>query len=323
MLRSSIVCAMVVLSCTVVRSGPFAPQVGQPGSTAIAARDPSFVEWASSVRSLVRGPENIANPGLGLASFGTAGNALGPSDAAADFQGVVSLGDGGQITLGFDEPIRNGPGPDFAVFENGFVSGSLAFLELGFVEVSNDGMNFFRFDATSDTQTTTQVGSFGLLDATNLNNLAGKYVAGFGTPFDLQELAGRSPLLDVNDVRYVRIVDVVGSINPLFASYDSLGNIVNDPWPTASSSSGFDMDAVGVINGVPEPSTITLTALAVFLILHRWAILSANRQKKPRRPERADRRNGLPRRRPSTHAARPNDSSRLLAPPAPNRHQQN
>src|SRR5207249_2137736 len=126
-----------------------------------------------------------------------------------NFQGVVSLGDGGQITLGFDKPIRNGSGADFAVFENGFASGSLAFLELGFVEVSSDGMNFFRFDATSNTQTTTQVASFGLLDATNLNNLGGKYVAGFGTPFDLQELAGRSPFLDVNDVRFVRIVDVV------------------------------------------------------------------------------------------------------------------
>lgn len=273
---SSIVCAAVVLSCAVVRSGPFAPQAGQPGSTAIAGNDPRFVEWASSVQSLVRGPQNIANPSLGLASFGTPGNALGPSDAATNFSGVVSLGDGGQITLGFDKPIRNGPGPDFAVFENGFASGSLAFLELGFVEVSSDGTNFFRFDATSDTPSTTQVGSFGLLDATNLNNLAGKYVAGFGTPFDLEELAGRSPLLDVNDVRFVRIVDVVGSINPLYAIFDSLGNIVNDPWPTASSSSGFDLDAVGAINVVPEPSGATLMAMPMVLV----ALAAARRLKR-------------------------------------------
>jgi len=270
---SSIVCAVVVLSCAVVRSGPFAPQAGQPDSTAIAGNDPRFVEWASSVQSLVRGPQNIANPSLGLASFGTPGNALGPSDAATNFSGVVSLGDGGQITLGFDKPIRNGTGPDFAVFENGFASGSLAFLELGFVEVSSDGTNFFRFDATSDTPTASQVASFGLLDATNLNNLAGKYIAGFGTPFDLEELAGRSPLLDVDDVRFVRIVDVVGSINPLYATNDSFGNIVNDPWPTASSSSGFDLDAVGAINVVPEPSGATLmampTLLVVFAVAHR------------------------------------------------------
>ncbi|HKD36990.1 MAG TPA: PEP-CTERM sorting domain-containing protein [Pirellulales bacterium] len=250
-----------------VYAGPFAPQAGQPGSTAIAAGDPRFVEWASSVINLTRGPQNIANPSLGLASFGASTNALGPSDAATNFSGVVSLGDGGQITLGFSQPIRNGAGPDFAVFENGFASGNLAFLELGFVEVSSDGVNFFRFPATSLTQTTTQIGTFGLLDATNLDNLAGKYVAGFGTPFDLDQLASVSSLLDVNNVNYVRIVDAVGSIDPLFATHDSPGNMVNDPWPTPSASSGFDLDAVGVINSVPEPSSWALVIIGGVLIL--------------------------------------------------------
>jgi hypothetical protein len=252
-------------TCTLALAGPFAPPAGQPGSTAIAAADPRFVEWGNSVASLTRGPQYISNPSLGLASFGVPGNALGPSDAATNFAGVVSLGDGGQITLGFSQPIRDGAGPDFAVFENGFASGDLAFLELGFVEVSSDGADFFRFPATSDTQTTTQVASFGLLDATNLNNLAGKYVAGFGTPFDLAELAGVSPLLDVNDIGFVRIVDVVGSIDPHYATHDSVGNIVNDPWPTTGTSSGFDLDAVGVINAVPEPSGAAIT-IGVFLM---------------------------------------------------------
>jgi hypothetical protein len=31
-------------------------------------------------------------------------------------------------------------------------------------------------------------------------------------------------------------------------SRDSKGNIINDPWPTNFASSGFDLDAVGVIN---------------------------------------------------------------------------
>ncbi len=255
-----------LIVCTIARGGPFAPQSGQPGSTAIAAGDPRFVEWASTVVGLTRGPQNIANPSVGLASFGSSANVLGPSNST-----VLSLGDGGQITLGFPQPIRNGAGPDFAVFENGFTSGSLAFLELGFVEVSSNGTDFFRFPAVSDTQTATQVGSFGLLDATNLDNLAGKYVAGFGTPFDLDRLAGASPLLDVNNVNFVRIVDAVGSIDPQFASHDSLGNIVNDPWPTASASSGFDLDAVGVINAVPEPNTIALAAAAAAMVCAiRW-----------------------------------------------------
>jgi hypothetical protein len=265
------VSAISIGTCSLALAGPFAPQAGQPGSTAIAASDPRFVEWANTVVSLTRGPQNISNSSLGLASFGTPANALGPSDAATNSAGVVSLGDGGQITLGFAQPIRDGAGPDFAVFENGFASGGLAFLELGFVEVSSDGTNFFRFPATSDTQTTTQVASFGLLDATNLNNLAGKYVAGFGTPFDLSELAGVSSLLDVNDVRFVRIVDVVGSIDPLYATHDSVGNIVNDPWPTPTVSSGFDLDAVGVINAVPEPSGVTI-AIAALLTGLSWGV---------------------------------------------------
>jgi hypothetical protein len=237
-------------------AGPFAPGAGQPGSTAIAGSDPSIVAWATSVEELARGPLDIANPAGGVASFGVAANALGPSGST-----LVSLGDGGRITLGFAAPISNGPGADFAVFENGFASGSLAFLEIGFVEVSSNGMDFFRFDAVSLTPTGTQVNSFGLIDPTNLNNFAGKYIAGFGTPFDLQELAGRSPLLDVNNVKFVRVVDAIGTINQTFAAIDSLGNAVNDPYPTAFASGGFDFDAIGVIHQVPEPAAWLLAFL--------------------------------------------------------------
>jgi hypothetical protein len=247
----------------VAQAGPFPPVAGQPGSTAIAYNDPQFVAWATSVQELTRGPMNIANPGAGLASFGAAANALGP--AGTDTSGVVSLGDGGHVTLGFAQPIANGPGADFAVFENSFAD---TFLELAFVEVSSDGVNFFRFPGVSLTQAATQVGGFGTLDPTNLNDLAGKYRVGFGTPFDLDELAGVSGLLDVNAVEAVRIVDVVGSIDPLYGTHDSLGNIVNDPWPTAFASGGFDLDAVGVIHPVPEPATWILCAIGTAIIAY-------------------------------------------------------
>ena len=91
-------------------AGPFAPAAGQPGSTAIDNTNPSIVAWASGFIDLVRGPMDIANPGAGLASFGAGGEALGFTDG--DSANVVSLGDGGRITLTFAQPIFDGPGFD-------------------------------------------------------------------------------------------------------------------------------------------------------------------------------------------------------------------
>jgi MYXO-CTERM domain-containing protein len=251
----------VVFFTSVARISSAQIGAGPYSSQGIPANSPSFVEWANQVtpNSLIRGPQNITSPSGPFATVGSAASAIGPAD-----NNVVSLGDGGQITVQFAQPIENGPGTDFAVFENGFASGTApqGFLELGFVDVSSDGVNFFRFPSVSLTQTTTQVGSFGLLDPTYLHDLAGGTLA--GTPFDLQEMVGVSPLLDVNDIQYVRVTDVIGNINESLGagtfSLDSKGNVVNDPYPTTGASSGFDFDAVGVINAVPEPAAWMLAA---------------------------------------------------------------
>ncbi len=65
--------------------------------------------------------------------------------------------------------------------------------------------------------------------------------------FDLYELTG-IPQLDITNVTHVKIIDVVGSINHAYARFDSQNQIINDPWPTPFNSSGFDLDAIGVIN---------------------------------------------------------------------------
>jgi hypothetical protein len=163
---------------------------------------------------------------------------------------IVSLGDGGNAVLTFASPIYNGPGSDFAVFENGFanaVNPDTWALELGFVEVSSDGENFFRFPAVTYVQTNEQLGNAGSIVPAQLHNFASKYGAFYGTPFDLDEVEDNE-LLNKNRVTHVRIVDVVGNIDPEYATKDSEGHIVNDPWPTPFASSGFDLDAVGVIN---------------------------------------------------------------------------
>lgn len=228
--------------CTLVANAQFAPPAGQPGSTAIHKDSSAFVSWASGC-TVVRGYQDISNPALGYASVGDSSMAVG----AAGANGVVSLGDGGYAVLTFANPISNRPGWDFAVFENSF---SDDFLELAFVEVSSDGIHYFRFPATSNTQDTLQVGGFGTIDATKINNLAGKYRAQYGTPFDLEELASE-PGLNINAVTHVKIIDVVGCIQDAYATYDQQGNKINDPWSTPFASSGFDLDAVGVINTAP------------------------------------------------------------------------
>ncbi|MFV0572947.1 MAG: DUF5074 domain-containing protein [Xanthomarina gelatinilytica] len=223
--------------------GTYAPPVGQAETTAIATASGLFVDWANGVE-ITRGYINISNPtaednGNNYASYGSPSVATGIADNS-----VVSLGDAGEAILTFETPITDGEGYDFAVFENSF---SDTFLELAFVEVSSDGTNYFRFPAHSLTQTNTQVGGFGSVDATFINNLAGKYRANFGTPFDLSDLPN-DPLLNKNNITHVKVVDVVGTIDPAYASYDAYGNAVNDPFPTPFWSSGFDLDAVGVIN---------------------------------------------------------------------------
>ena len=222
--------------------GPFCGAVGTEGCDAIKADSNIIVAWATAC-SVVRGPVDITNPNGPVVFFGNESMAVGP--ATNSTTNAVSLGDGGTATVTFALPIANGEGPDFAVFENSFND---YFLELGFVEVSSDGEHFVRFPATSLTPTDVQVVSS--VDPTYINNLAGKYRVGYGTPFDLEELRD-SAGLDLNNITHVRIVDVVGIIDPQYATYDAFGHIVNDPWPTNDTvygSGGFDLTGVAVIN---------------------------------------------------------------------------
>ena len=108
--------------------------------------------------------------------------------ATGEVTDVVSLGEGGTITLSFERPLADGPGPDFAVFENGFSDG---FLELAFVEVSSDGEHFVRFPSAY--LGLEPIGPFNEHDPELIDGLAGKYRRGYGTPFDLSVLAWSAP----------------------------------------------------------------------------------------------------------------------------------
>lgn len=226
----------------------YAPQAGIKGTTAIH-KDSSLISrfmnyrWVNDSNFIFeRGWRNLADTVLGKVTVGTIDSFLNAEPGTY----ILSLGDKGSITLALNQPMLNGFGPDFVVFENGFPFGKDSFfLELAFVEVSSDGKKFYRFPAVSKTDTSNQIGPFGSLKAHEIHNLAGKYVAPYGVPFDLEDLKDSltSPI-----VTHIRLVDVGGSIQDEFCSRDVLGNKINDPFPTPFPSSGFDLLMIGFVN---------------------------------------------------------------------------
>ena len=218
-------------------AGPYSPGPESVGSVAIDAyedadmtlRNPELVAWAKTFLNYLPDP-NVSQ------TWQTPWGALGPSDDkgyAGNTTTIVTLGDGGSITLFFATPILDTDGFDLVIFENGVsTTPGRGFFELAFVEVSTDGIVFLRFPARSTTPTPTSPYLFLELDPTNLDGMAGKYPATYGTPFDFAWLG-------VTMVSHVRIVDIVGDGRTL----DSEGRPIYDPYPT-SGSAGFDLDAV-------------------------------------------------------------------------------
>lgn len=248
--RFSIFVLLILTAFAPLCNGQYAPQAPLSGHQGIPANSTLFKDWASGC-TLYRGWQDIADKDLGHTTLGTESEVYGVPGS-----GILSLGDSGVAVVTFNYSIMNGEGADFAVFENAFANpqnDTMAYLELAFVEVSSDGVNFFRFPASSTQQYAQQIDNFTYIDARKYNNLAGKYIAGYGTPFDLEELKN-TPGLDVNHVTHIRIVDVVGSVDPLYASLDAEGNIINDPYPSPYPSGGFDLNGIGVIHS-NKPAT--------------------------------------------------------------------
>ena len=181
--------------------------------------------------------------------------------------------------LSFDYSIANGSGADFAVFENAFISGEgggveeQVFAELAYVDVSTNGIDFARFPSVSLTQGL--VGGYGAVDPTDVYNLAGKHINAYddswGTPFDLDDLSAdptvTAGLVNLFEINYVRFIDIPGE----GSFYDSLGNPIYDAWLTWGSG-GLDLEAVGVINQVPEPETLAGTLAASGSMCLWWIV---------------------------------------------------
>jgi hypothetical protein len=184
------------------------------------------------------------NAGFGQDSL--PGFVLGPPRGAGVLEGslhVVSLGEGGTITISFeDEIVVNGPGPDFSVFENPFYNGGDSlnrYIETAIVEVSQDGVNFLRFPFDimplveppgNPHRYSGFAGVEPVLSNNGIPDPTDPLVSG-GDHFDLE-------VVGLPNARLVRIIDTGDT------TYDNDGDLVTDTGLNLPNQAGFDLDAV-------------------------------------------------------------------------------
>lgn len=159
---------------------------------------------------------------------------LGPPEGGGASQGsldVVSLGSGGSIVLSFEaNPIVDGDGPDFLVFENAFNLGDdpqAPFAELGEVSVSDNGIEWRTFACTSTRFPYGDCAGWHPVYSASSTGISALDPANAGgDPFDLR-------VLGVARAKYVRIRD--------------LGR---QPCPANSTqiTNGFDLDGIASLH---------------------------------------------------------------------------
>jgi hypothetical protein len=205
-------------ACSSTQGSVSGGDAGATGADGVCAS-----RFATSVESFTAGP------GSTFGQDKLPDIVLGPPKGGGDINGsvdVVTLGNGGSITLGFaPSQIVDGPGPDFIVFENPFyVNGDKTkpFAELGTVGVSVNGRDFTDFPCTATAYPYGSCAGWHPVYANPEENEidpTNPAVAG-GDAFDLADLG-------VVEARYVRITDRV----------DQTG-----------LAGTFDLDAVSIVN---------------------------------------------------------------------------
>lgn len=212
---------------------------------------------------------------------------------------LLALGHGASITLTFGRSIPNRPGWNFAVFNNAFLSADPDLADRGggtnyvyyqnginlvamargynfvwckpaFVDASSDATNWARFPVTylnTDVLFQPSVPEspdhWLSQDMTMIDGLAGKAVLQYGTPFSLSALTNDlkvvSGLVDLNNIRYIRLTDVIGDGsttdqygNPIYSPYydgTQLPALVAAP---DSGTDGFCLRGVAILE-IPVP----------------------------------------------------------------------
>ena len=187
---------------------------------------PMPARWAGEVVSFEPGP------GAGYGQDNLPDVILGPPQGQGNAAGsldVLSLGEGGEVVLGFGEArVVDGEGADFVVFENAFLAAgdpARPYAELGEVAVSQDGERWevFRCEPEAPAAPGRWPGCAGWRPSYPVEDpeVPIDIEAIGGDPFDLAEVG-------LEEARFVRIRDVSRS--------------------GSAPGAGFDLDAVGLVH---------------------------------------------------------------------------
>ena len=248
---------------------------GSPFASSVASYDAGTgapASFTSDPTVALGAPERVTGEVAGFPGSVTMFNTpFGPDE-------IISIGEGGHLTLGFDQPIVDDPtnpfGIDFIVFGNTFfttddftvgnITGSNA--EPGTIEVSDNGVDFVPLTTQADTlfptQGYTDAGIFGT-DANFLPN--GSTPTDFFQPMDpsltLNDFLG----LDYQSALALYGTSAGGTGVDLAGSGLASISFVRISVPLGA---GINSEIDAIVN-VPEPTTMLMLAMGGLMLRRR------------------------------------------------------
>lgn len=259
-------CAVLALGRAAL-AGPWAAQVVSydAGSTAV----PGFTSADAALGEPSRFTNDASFPGV-VSLFNPA---FLPSQ-------IVSIGEGGHLTVRFDEPVSESAshlyGIDLIIFGNAFFAGDFSmFPEVrqqdpatlfdtdgGWIEVSADGVNFVRVAELADRLFPTQ----GYLDGGPFDVLPGASLTDFRRPVN-----PALTLADFDGLSYadsVALYDGSGGGTPIDLAQTGLASVsyVRVSVPDDGNPDTAHKAEIDAFASVPEPATAAVMLLAMALI---------------------------------------------------------
>lgn len=252
------------LIATALAADPWADSVVRydAGSTPI----PGYTDASVSVGT----PERFTGEGFGFPSV------VSPFNPAFGTDEIVSIGEGGSLVVGFDEPIRNAAtnrfGVDFIVFGNGgfvdadFPNGLTTDDALIFgddpymrISVSRDGIDFIDLGDFTE-------GFFpamGYLDGGAFDDHPGSIESDFTTPVDPSLTRADFAAKTLADIRAAYDGSGGGKgIDIAATGLDEISFVRIDVLDDGDSATELNVEVDG-FSTVPEPATLLLIGLAL------------------------------------------------------------